>query len=53
MKERILTAVYRSASKRKLLTTAMLTLGAFVAVIEPAAARVTANHNETLLSDAG
>ena len=52
MKERLITAAYRSASKRKLLITAMLTLGAFAAVIEPAAARVTANHNETLLRDA-
>jgi hypothetical protein len=53
MKQRLMSAVYRSAAKRSILSTAILTIGAVVAIAEPAAAKLTANHNETLVRDAG
>ncbi len=47
MTQRMLSLV----SRHRKLSTALLAAGALIALVEPAAARIGANHNETLLSD--
>jgi hypothetical protein len=50
MTRHLLSAQRRISENRKL-SVALLVVGALLAIVEPAAARIGANHNETLLSD--
>jgi hypothetical protein len=50
MTRHLLSVQSRISGNRKL-TVALLAVGALLALVEPAAARIGANHNETLLSD--
>ena len=51
MTRRRMRSTHRWLSRHPKLGVAMFTVGALLALVEPAAARIGANHNETLLSN--
>jgi hypothetical protein len=46
-----MSSLHEWVSGHRRLSTVFLAVGVLAAVVEPAAARIGANHNETLLSD--